>query len=238
MVAELDIPGSAEELYLARGDPVEPWRPIATGDVFVGPQIPGCAEHELIIVLAHPCSLRRGVDLVERVQALPIAEHQDIALAHWKDRHFRVMPLPELRGEGTAPHAARLTEFGMVPREALDLDQRICCLSDLGIVLLQQRFFHNQSRVKVGLDSLFAASAPVLAEIELWEQWNETVVEPRAGSDHSRSELLAAEAAAFDQILRSAHPSGTDLRSALMIQLHRAGVRRRVLAAAQERANE
>lgn len=235
MAVELDIPGSAEELYLARGEPVEPWRPLATGDIFAGPQIPGCSGHELVIVIAHPCSLRRGIDLVDRIQALPVAPHQTIALEHWRG-HFRVMPLPDLRGDGTAPYAARLTEFGMVSSTELDLHRRICCLSDLGIVLLQQRFFHNQSRVKVRLDTLAAASAPVLAEIELWEQWNEVIVEPRVTPGDRPTELLAAEAVAFDELMRSAHTSGTDLRGALASQVHRTDVRRRVLAAARERA--
>lgn len=154
MAVELDSPGSAEDLYLDRGAPVEPWRPIMTGDVFAGVQIPGCDEHELVMILAHPCSLRRGVKLVDRVQALPVVPHPDISLDAWKG-HYRVLPLPELKGEGTDAYAARLSEFGMVASSELELDKRLSCLAELGIVLLQQRFFHNQSRVKVARDTLF-----------------------------------------------------------------------------------
>ncbi len=235
MAVALDSPGAVEELYLERDEPVEPWRPIMTGDVFDGPQVPGCDEHELAMVLAHPCSLRRGAALVERVQALPVVPHQAIALAAWSG-HYRVMPLPELREDGGAPHAARLTEVGMVPSEELRLDRRICCLSDLGVVLLQQRFFHNQSRVKVGLDALFAQSAPIFVEIELWTQWNEQLVEPRVKRGEIQAEVLRDEAEAFDAVMRSSHSGEMDLRAALLLPVHRNDVRRRVLAAADERA--
>lgn len=235
MAVELDSPGSVDALYLERDEPIEPWRPIMTGDVFAGPQVPGCAEHELVMVLAHPCSLRQGVTLVERVQSLPVGRHAAIALQAWKG-HYRVMPLPELRGQDSGPYAARLTEFGMVAGDELDLDRRLCCLTELGIVLLQQRFFHNQSRVKVGRDRLFEASAPVFTEVELWTQWNEQLAEPRVEAGEDRAAVLADEAQAFDTLLRSEHPEATDLRAALKVARLRSDVRRRVLAAADERA--
>lgn len=235
MAVELDSPGSVEALYLERDEPTEPWRPIMTGDVFAGPQVPGCAEHELVMVLAHPCSLRQGVTLVERVQSLPVSAHHAIAPQAWKG-HYRVLPLPELRGEGSGPYAARLTEFGMVARDELDLDRRLCCLTELGVVLLQQRFFHNQSRVKVGRERLFEASAPVFTEVELWTQWNEQLAEPRVEAGEERAGVLADEGQAFDTLLRSEHPEAIDLRSALKVARLRSDVRRRVLAAADERA--
>lgn len=235
MAVELDSPGSVEALYLERNDPTEPWRPIMTGDVFAGPQVAGCDDHQFVMVLAHPCSLRRGVTLVERVQSLPVCLHQPVALDAWKG-HYRVMPLPELLGEGGASYAARLTEFGMVARGELDLDRRLCCLTELGVVLLQQRFFHNQSRVRVGRDRLFEASAPVFTEVELWSQWNEQLAEPRVEAGEQRAGVLDDEAQAFDTLLRSDHPEAPDLRAALKVARLRSDVRRRVLAAADARA--
>lgn len=234
MAVELDSPGAVEDLYLERDEPVEPWRPIMTGDVFAGPRIAGCAEHELVMVLSHPCSLRQGVELLDRVQALPVDAHQSIPLSAWK-RHYRVMPLPSLRGDDV-PYAARLTEFGMVPSDELNLDQRMCSLTELGVVLLQQRFFHNQSRVKVGLDALFNQSAPNFTELELWVQWNEQLAEPRVTSGEDRTEVLQDEGEAFDTVMRSPHGSGVTLREALLTPMHRTDVRRSVLAAADVRA--
>jgi hypothetical protein len=235
VAVELERPGAVEALYLERDEPTEPWRPLMTGDVFAGPQVPGCAGHELVMVLAHPCSLRRGVTLVERVQALPVGPHQAIPLDAWKG-HYRVMPLPELRGEGGESYAARLTEFGMVAQHELDLDRRLCCLTELGVVLLQQRFFHNQSRVKVTRDRLFEASAPVFTEIELWTQWNEQLAEPRVQAGEERAAVLADEAQEFDGLMCSEHPEAPDLRAALNVTRLRSDVRRRVLAAADARA--
>jgi hypothetical protein len=50
----LDRPASADELYLARGDEVEPYRPVLTGDVFSGVSIPGVPHDDLGMVISHP----------------------------------------------------------------------------------------------------------------------------------------------------------------------------------------
>jgi hypothetical protein len=232
---ELDSPGSVEALYLERGEPIEPWRPVMTGDVFDGPVIPGCGPHELILVLSHPCSLRSdGVQLVERVQALPVSEGNAIPVPGWRG-NFRVMPLPELRSD-ERHYRARLTEFGMVPAEELDLDRRLCALTEEGVMLLQQRFFHNQSRVKVELPTIYEEEAPLFTEIELWTQWNEELVEPRVAEGAERETLLDEEGYSFDQVMGSEYGGGKDLRGALKEEHLRAEVRRRVLAAIDERA--
>ncbi len=46
------------ELYLTRGDEVKPNRPLFTGDVFLDVAVPGVQDGGLVIVVAHPCSLR------------------------------------------------------------------------------------------------------------------------------------------------------------------------------------
>lgn len=237
MAIELDTPGSVDGLYLERADPVEPWRPIVTGDVFRGARVPACAPHEFVLVLSHPCSLRMdGVRLVDRVQALPVRRHaQEIPLAAWKGHHFRVMPLPDLREDGEQ-YVALLTQFGMVESQALDLDHRIATLTDLGIDLMQQRFFHNQSRVRVGLDTIHEQSAPVLAEIDLWTEWNEAIATPRIEAGEGRAEVLDQEGRAFDSLMSAETGGGSSLRADLKTERSRAYVRRRVRAAIAERS--
>ena len=44
-------------------------------------------------------------------------------------------------------------------------------MADAGIHLLQQRTAHHLSRVIIGLRELAEHSAPVLAEVELHEEW-------------------------------------------------------------------
>jgi hypothetical protein len=77
----LDRPATADELYLARNEEVEPYRPILTGDVFTEITIPGVAiPHELGMVISHPCNMRVGDRLRENIQMLPIVEYQDVPL--------------------------------------------------------------------------------------------------------------------------------------------------------------
>jgi hypothetical protein len=232
MAVELDTPGSIDGLYLERDNPIEPWRPVMTGDVFDGPTVPGCDEHSAVMILSHPCSLRTdGVQLVERVQALPVVPSIEIPIGGWKG-NYRVMPLPDLRGDDT-PYVAKLTEFGMVPAEDLDLHRRICTLTEIGIELLQQRFFHNQSRVKVELPTLHKQAAPAFVEIELWTQWNEAYAEPRIEHGEDRDDVLRQEGYAFDQVMRRNLQNDLTMRDALKQERFHAEVRRQVLRATE-----
>lgn len=56
-----------DALYRARGDEVSQTRPIFTGDVFTGVQLPGSTgsvKARSVVVIQHPCSMRtNGVDL-------------------------------------------------------------------------------------------------------------------------------------------------------------------------------
>jgi hypothetical protein len=200
-----------------------------TGDVFSGATIPGCSDHEFVMVLAHPCSLRvDGVVLVDRVQMLPVVERAEpIGLGAWQGL-YRVMPLPELRSDERC-YVAKLTEFGMVQQQNLGLDNRIACLTEEGVCLLQQRFFHNQSRVRVGLDSIHEQSAPNFVEIELWEQWNEQLVAAKVDRGEDRAQTLVEEGRSFDALMRTDLEPGLSLREALKSARRRARVRQLVL---------
>lgn len=65
MVHLLETPQSPDELYLARGGEINAVRPIMTGDVLTGIDIPGMVGTSgLTIIVTHPCSLRSdGVQL-------------------------------------------------------------------------------------------------------------------------------------------------------------------------------
>lgn len=231
----LDRPASIDHLYLDRGDPADPWRPIMSGDVFSGVEIPGVDEHELVLLISHPCSMRRGPDLIPRLQALPVVTHAGISLEQWETGFFRVFPLPDLvADDGNRHYAARLTEFGMVASDALDLDCRVACLSESGVVLLLQRFFHCMARVHLLATTLSEHAAPALEEASLLEEWNETVCCPRVDAGADRGAVLREEAAEFDTVLSAAGP-GEALRAGLEDPAQRPAVRRRVRAAMKAR---
>jgi len=216
----LTIPGSVEELYIAR-DGETTCRPQLQGDVFSGITIPGVGlPHDYAMIASHPCTMRRGPRLVERVKMIPVTTYQDVQLDRWTDSHFRVCPLPELVGGQN--FAARFDEIGMVASAELALDKRVAVLSKHGILLLQQRLIFCDTRVAVKIPTLQKASAAVFAEAELLEEWNEAFAD-----DLTDVDALEREAVEFDEFLKT-DQSGSTLRAMLTDEHRRSSVRKAV----------
>lgn len=164
----------ADDLYEERTS-VSYARPILQGDVFDGVIIPGLGESpHTVQVVMHPCSMRRGSQLVERVQVAPVMPYQKVG--DWNG-HIRVMPLPDLREDGTH-YAAKFVDKTAVPIGALRLELRVASLTHQGILVLQQRIVMDDTRLDVEIGPLRTQSAPVLAEAEMQETW----IESRLGS--------------------------------------------------------
>jgi hypothetical protein len=122
--------------------------------------------------------------------AAPVRRGQEIPIARWPDGNYNVFPLPELRDE---PCAANLLELGAASRADLLEAERVACLSEQGIYLMQQRLVHSLTRVVVGLDQLEAASGAVLGEAELEEEWVEAL------ADLSDRSSIAGQTTAFQE---------------------------------------
>ena len=90
-----------DALYRARGDEVAATRPIFTGDVFTGVELPGSTgkiKARSVLVLQHPCSMRtNGVDLAWKVLVAEVANRKELDEQSWVGGHFNLMPLPGLR---------------------------------------------------------------------------------------------------------------------------------------------
>ena len=222
----LERPATSDELYLARGDEVEPFRPVLTGDVFSEITIPGVGiEHALSMVISHPCNMRTGDQLRERIQMLPIVTYQEVPLNEWVNgSHARVFLLPDSQLL-EASCAARFDETGMVESVELRQDRRRLCLSERGILLLLQRLVYSQCRADIPIEHFDRAIAHVLAEAELLEEWNERLVPAHAGND--RAAALVDEATAFDALMK-AQEAGMTLREQLRDAHRRPNVRRLV----------
>jgi hypothetical protein len=222
---ELDRPESVDALYIDRGAPAEPWRPVLTGDVFTDVQVPGVEPHELTMIISHPCTMRVGEGrLREKLQALPIRNHQDLRLEQWVDGYRKVFPLPELWPAESV--AARLDEFGMVSSEEFQLERRIACLSEAGIALLLQRFFCCMSRVVVGLDAINKELLGPMSEAELLEEWCEKLVPRRVDAGESLEEAIAAESREFDSLVTHTAFGASTLQKGLMDSVSAVAVRR------------
>jgi hypothetical protein len=229
MTGPLEAPRSVDDLYLARAvdfDGVSILRPIMTGDVFEGVEIPGVESLEgddkkFAIVASHPCSMREGPHLNDRVQVVRVVKAEPLKLEAWSKGYYDRMPLPDLTVivdpddvsaddpeadlavrtvEGA--HAALLDFRGRVDTSCLVLDRRIACMTEQGVAFLHQRMSHNDTRYAPDTDLLVSACSAVFAEIELWEEWNDALVDPAALPEPEKlQEELARIAEIFDSEL-------------------------------------
>jgi hypothetical protein len=190
---DLDSPESSDRLYGERGDvPIS--LPLMQGDVFQGVEIPGFGGKPIgVQVVMHPCSMRAGTKLRERITVAPVTSYQVINDQVWR-RHVRVMPLPELDATGRNA-AAKFLELTSAPSSSLRLDRRIAALSTRGILLLQQRLIYFMTRLKVGLETLHEQVAPVLIEFELQADWVEAAL--NANDGHQDEKTVSEAAIAF-----------------------------------------
>ena len=220
---------SADDLYAEAVD--VPWsRPLMQGDVFRDVVLPGMGdEPRLVQVVMHPCVMRtgRGV-LLERLTVAPVEPSgQRVNDAMW-ERHLRIMPLPNLLDDGD-DYAAKFVEVTAAPSAESSLNRRIAALSDLGILVLQQRLIvHSTRYAEVDLETLRKVSASVLAESELQTDW----VEAALDRDGQTAEVVARATSDFQTWLDVGEPSA---RTRLKSETNHSALRRETRAEIRRR---
>jgi hypothetical protein len=175
---KLEAPGTDEapdwaSVYRARGQDVVPHRPIFTGDVFTGVHIASESAPKLLIILQHPCAIRKdGVTLVPRILAAEVQPAQLIPPSKWITGYFKQMPLAELILNDSPGHYAAMLHMPCVatPTE-LQAATRTACMSQTGVNLLLQRWVHHNSRAVVGTHLYQEVSSPQFEEADLIEDW-------------------------------------------------------------------
>ena len=163
-------------LYRARGDEVAATRPIFTGDVFTGVELPGSTgkiKARSVLVLQHPCSMRtNGVDLAWKVLVAEVANRKELGEQSWVGGHFNLMPLPGLRPDivSQSQHqAANFDNLYTVPPALLT--SRIASLSPFGVNILLQRWVRYSSRVVVPTHTFHEQTVAFYEEADLIEEW-------------------------------------------------------------------
>jgi hypothetical protein len=227
---DLDGPDSNEHLYETFGsEEDDPLRPVFQGDVFNGITLSGydSGDHDVVILVGHPCSLRKGAPLRKRLQAAAVKTHTSVAPAEWRTGHKQVFPLPAL--DGVKATAGNLREIGVVTRDQVETASRVATLTDRGILLLQQRMVWTLARTVVRLDTFAEFNAPQLIERELLEYWNEQLCEKCSPAD--LNDALAGAAQQFEDYMLE-----DDRRKLLEQPDRRAEVRRAVWKEAERRA--
>lgn len=185
----LETPGTDDapdwgSLYLYRGDEVNAFRPVFTGDIFVMPEAAGMVQ-----IIQHPCAIRLdGVTLVPQLLVATVGASQPLKPSGWRG-NYKQFPLPGLEGDKPSHLSAFFHRPSLVSPDALDKGQRVACLSQFGVNLLLQRWVHHNSRVVVPTWSIDEATAEQYEEADLVEEWREAWED--AGVSPSESETSA-----------------------------------------------
>ncbi|WIY82897.1 hypothetical protein [Propionimicrobium sp. PCR01-08-3] len=180
-----------DALYRARGDEVSRTRPIFTGDVFTGVQLPGSSgrvKARSVVVLQHPCSMRsNGVDLAWHILVVEVSNRKIIEEPGWTGGNFNLMPFPDLRPDVTSQARDQAANFDNIYTvEPGQLVTRIATLSPFGVNLLLQRWVHYSSRVVVPTQIFHEQTVAFYEEADLIEEWCD-----EAPNDDLRGETLA-----------------------------------------------
>jgi hypothetical protein len=219
-------PASPSDLYLEESSP---YRPICTGDIFVGHQIVGArpdeSAHELVMVLSHPCAMRKGPALEPRVRAAPIMPVSGIKRSSWTTGSYDYFPLPTLADVASwsgftlenKAWASVLTSAAPLETHDLRVERRIACLSPAGIHILLQRLVHADTRAAIKIDTLAKTFEPQLIELELLETWNEYTL-PEAPGEVD----LARAAAEFEDLMMTSFTSEFTFRQSLALPIESA----------------
>ena len=223
MTVLLDRPDDEEQIYRARGSDLSPARPLLTGDVLEDVELPGQEERTAMIV-AHPCSMRRGITLAAKLTCAPVTDYQHIPPEGWNG-HFSVFPLASFT-PNDEHRAARLDRLVSLDSADCRTERRIACLEHSGIYLLQQRLIHCLARCKVKVSTIRASMEHVLEEAELQEEWVERLAEL------GDREAIAEQAENFDAFL-----SENELRTSLRDPNRRSSVVARVAREIRLRAS-
>jgi hypothetical protein len=123
MQTRLGHPTSDDDLYLGLEDDVDPYRPVMPGDVFRVKIRAVEVDHELAMLVAHPCNMRKGPHLRRSLPMIPVVPYRRVPFDEWPNGHFRVFPLQPHANFGRPRQKSLFAHFlalgaGFEPRKA------------------------------------------------------------------------------------------------------------------------
>ena len=142
MTTSLETPSNWPALYAARGTETQDFefRPRFTGDVLL-------EGDTRVLLLQHPCAMRRGPSLVERLLVGHVTKQNGKPPSDWGSGHFKKAFLPEmLDGEH---YAVMFDEIDIWSAERVAEAERQVISSLYGVNLLMQRWMYHNTRVEV-----------------------------------------------------------------------------------------
>jgi hypothetical protein len=184
-IGELIAPEGDDELFDSDEEALA-LKPVMTGDIFVGVNVPGEADSVDLMIAGHPCTIRMGALLVERVPCARIVDHQSVPYHRWPSYDKSHFPLSGAAGVGNG-RCVSLWDWLAAPAEELLRSRRRATLQDQGIHIFLQRLIHSFSRFAPPLSVLREASGHVLAEAELEYTWMLELFDGELDSPEMRS---------------------------------------------------
>ena len=138
----LDTPDDFGGILLASGDDANEFlfRPAFTGDIYV------LDDGRLVLLIQHPCAMRRGTVLSDRLLVCEVTLNAGGVPRDWSGGHFKRMFFPPIDGK---TYLAELDNIDVLERTRIERGRRIALLSAHGVNVLVQRWLHHNSRVIV-----------------------------------------------------------------------------------------
>lgn len=190
-----EAPEDPGDLYEERG--VVPLSlPLMQGDVFRDLNWLGETAPPLSMIVQHPCTMRKGASLLERLTVVAVESRPPLSMKDWQG-FGHLMPLPDLVAGGYWAADFRVT--GSVPSDSIDRRCRIGTLSNLGVNILQQRLTHYMTRFTIDVRTLAVTFEGVAAEMELQYEWVDAALEASGNPDDL--DLVLVEEQAFQDFL-------------------------------------
>ncbi|MDR7383596.1 hypothetical protein [Promicromonospora iranensis] len=187
-------------------------RPLFTGDVF------RLDDGSKACLVQHPCAMRQGTQLVERVLACGLSPSPIQIRTDWASGDFKRAYLPTL--EDGKNYGIQFTDLLVLNRDELLSSQRIAVLSEIGVNLLVQRWIYHNSRVVVPTITIHRQVAPQHEEADLTMEAVDHLVMEGWPSDTALTRV--------DQWLDDPTQVGGRLRSQLLDPQARSTVRKRM----------
>lgn len=156
----LETPGDFEGILLAEGSDADEFlfRPAFTGDIY------DVGDDRLVLLIQHPCAMRRGAELNDRLLVCEVTLNTNGVPKNWSSSHFKRMFFPRIGGRS---YLAELDNIDVVSRASLEAGRRIALLSALGVNVLVQRWLHHNSRVIVPTITINAQTSGPYEEADL-----------------------------------------------------------------------
>lgn len=195
----------ASDVYDWRGEGKDKaWMPYGQGDIFKEVPLPGVlpdGQSGMAMLFMHPCTMRRGSDMQDRVTVLHVCEKSHkttMDSPHYWAETYKWLPLPNLLDDQKSAYYGNLMEMATVPIDALERGNRIAQLSAYGRVHMLHRVIFHLTRFAVATGTISQALIRVNKELELQTDWTASVVMGGRNLDAEQVALLEKE---FQKVL-------------------------------------